>query len=182
MKTGTRMRGAFAVLIVGVLAACASMLPNAWEIPLSQLQSTLARRLPLENRYLGLFDVRLENPRLTIAGSRLGLALDTSIKPAMLPNAWRGNFALSGVPRLDMDKRAVLLSQVQVDRLAVDGLPTAYAGQLTSLGNALAQRFASAVPIYTFSTPEFQVAGTRLLPTNIKTGNNGLVVSFEPVR
>lgn len=170
------------VLPVLALGACAGLLPMSYEIPLGQLQSALASRLPLESRYLGLFDVRLENPRLTLSGSRLGVALDTSIKPTLLPNTWRGNFALSGVPRLDMQKSAVMLGQIQVDRLSVDGMPPAFGDQLSKLGNALAQRFASDLPVYSFKPSDLQIAGARFQPTNIKTSGNGLVVSFEPTR
>lgn len=137
--------------------------------------------MPLENRYLGLFDVRLENPRLSLAGGRLGLNLDAGVKP-IFGNTFRGGLALSGVPRLDLDKNAVLLGQVQLDRLAVDGMPANMGDQLTRLGNALAQRFASDVPIYSFNPSQFELAGMRFQPTNINTSAQGLVISFAPVR
>jgi hypothetical protein len=171
------------LLALALLAACSTMpgLPLL-ELSLAQLQDALSRRLPLNSRYLEFFDVRLANPRLGLRDGRLAITLDAAIKPAMMPSGWNGSFGVSGVPRIDLAKRAVLLSQVKVDSLNVNGLPPAYSQQLGKLGSSLAERFVTDLPIYTFGANDFQFAGLRFQPANINTTANGLVITFEPAR
>ncbi|WP_151448464.1 DUF1439 domain-containing protein [Lacisediminimonas profundi] len=166
-----------------VLAGCSTLLgPRTVELSLAQLQEALGRRLPLDSRYLELFDVRLDNPRLTLQEGRLGIALDAAVKPRMMQTGWSGRLALSGVPRIDLGKRAVMLGQVKVDNLTINGLSPAYSQQLVGLGNALAARLVTDLPLYTFGASDFQYAATSFQPTNINTAAKGLVITFEPVR
>lgn len=165
-----------------LLAGCSTLLgPRTLELSLAQLQQGLRGRLPLTGRYLDFFDVKLDNPRLSLAGGRLGIGLDAAVRPTMMQYALAGNFAVSGVPRIDLDQRAILLGQVKVDNLAVNGLNTVFNQQLGRLGNLLAERFVTDVPLYRFQTTDFQLGGARFQPTNINTVANGLVITFQPM-
>ncbi|WP_304791525.1 DUF1439 domain-containing protein [Lacisediminimonas sp.] len=142
----------------------------------------MAQRLPINQRYLELFDVLLDHPRLSVQGERLAMTLDAAIKPLKSQNAWDGSFSLSGVPRLDQARQSLVLSQVRVDKLTINGLPSVLTNQIGRLGGALAEQFIADLPLYIFGPAEYLVLGTRMQATNINTAPNGLVITFEPVR
>ena len=165
------------------LGACSTLLgPRTLNLTVPELQAALASRLPLDSRYLGLFDVRLNNPRLSLQDGRVRIALDAGVRPIISQSSWDGSFAVSGIPRIDIDKRALVLGQIRVDSLNVNGLSPNYSNQLGRLGTALAELFISELPIYTFAASDFSVAGMRLLPTRLDPRPDGLAVTFEPAR
>jgi hypothetical protein len=171
------------LVAVILLCGCSTLIgPRSVELPLAQLQERLAQRLPINKRYLDLFDVRLDHPRLNVQGGRLAVTLDAAIQPLKSQNGWAGSFALSGLPRLDQTRQSLVLSQVRVDNLTINGLPSVLTNQLGRLGGALAEQFIADMPLYTFGPAEYSVLGTRMQATNINTAPNGLVITFEPVR
>ncbi len=166
-----------------LLCGCATSFgPRSLDISLAQLQQALERQLPIDRRVLELFDVRLDHPQLRLEGGRLGMTLDAAVKPMLASRSWDGRFSLSGVPRLDLAQRAVVLSEVRVDDLTVNGLPSIYGKQIGRLGSVLIEQLMPELPLYRFGPADFQYLGTRFQPTNINTGPNGLVITFEPVR
>lgn len=174
-------------LVVAMLAlsACASLLgPRDLELPLSTLQSSLERRFPFNNRYLGLFDIQLRAPRLGLqtGSNRVITSFDAAIAPAWLKRSWQGNFALSGELAIDPVKNAVILTDPRVESLNIGGLDATYAKQLQKISGIIAEELFRGMPLYTFAPDEFLYGGTSFLPTKINTRSNGLVVTFEPVK
>lgn len=176
------IRAGLVALVTILLSACATFGPRDVNISLAQLQEALGRQLPINQRVLEFFDVRLAHPRLRLEGGRLGMTLDAAIKPVMSARSWDGNFSLSGVPRIDPVRRAVVLSEVRIEELTVNGLPPAYSRQIGRLGSVLVEQFIPDLPLYRFGPSDFQHLGTQFQATNINTGPNGLVITFEPVR
>ena len=183
MNITSRISLALALCMALLLGACSTLLgPRTLHLSVADLQTALANRLPLDNRYLGLFDVRLTNPQLSLQDGRLRIALDAGVRPLLAQNSWNGSFAVSGVPRIDAGKRSLMLGQIRVDNLNVNGLAPAYSSQLGRLGSALAELFITDLPIYTFKATDFSYAGMQFMPSALNTASNGLVITFEPTR
>lgn len=173
------------VMVLVILAACASLLgPRDMELPLSTLQSSLEKRFPFNNRYLGLFDIQLSAPRLGLqtGSNRIVTSFDAAIAPAWLKRSWQGNFALSGELAIDPVKNAVILTEPRVEKLTIAGFDDRYAKQLQKISGIIAEELFRGMPLYTFQPNEFRYGGTSFLPTKINTRGNGLVVTFEPVK
>lgn len=180
-----KLRSIIALLALLVLTSCASLLgPREVELPLWQIQEALNRKFPFNNRYLELFDIQVNNPRITLQPdtNRVVTTLDASVAPPFLKQAWRGSFTLSGMLAIDPARRAVVLADPRMENFALDGLDAAYSRQVTRIGVLLAEQLLKDMPLYEFSDREFRHAGVNFLPTKINARPGGLVVTFEPAR
>lgn len=172
-------------IAVTILGACASLLgPRNVAVPLSTLQASLDKRFPFNNRYLELFDIQVQSPRLSLqpGTNRLVGNFDASIAPMWLKRSWQGSFALSGTLGLDASRNAVVLEDPRVETLNIQGIDPAYSRQVTRIAGLLAEQVFKDMPLYTFDPSDFRYAGASFFPTKINTSGNGLVVTFEPVR
>lgn len=168
-----------------MLGACATLLgPREVGIPVERLQQALAGRFPFNNRYLELLDISVTNPRLTLQPetNRILTTTDVAVAPPFLNRSWMGNLAVSGALRFDPARNALVLAEPRVETFDVQGLDPLYANQIRRVGSLLAEQMLANVPLYTFSPDQLRHAGTRFNPTSITTRQNGLVVTFEPVR
>ncbi|MGH8810007.1 MAG: DUF1439 domain-containing protein [Noviherbaspirillum sp.] len=176
----------FALFVLAlVLSSCATLLgPRDVEIPLAKLQESIAGRFPFNNRYLELLDVRVTNPRVALQPdtNRILTSMDASIAPPFVNKSWNGNMAVSGQPRFDPSRGALVLAEPRVETFNVSGLDPLYANKITLVGGLLAEQLLKDMPLYTFRPEELRVAGTNLNPTKITTRQNGLVVTFEPAK
>jgi hypothetical protein len=168
-----------------LLTSCATIIgPQTREISLAQLQESISKRFPFNNRYLQLLDFRVTNPRVSLQpeGNRLLTSMDISIAPPFLKQSWTGNFAVSGQPQVDMAQNAVILAEPRVESLTVNGLDPLYSNQITRIGGFLAEQMLQNLPLYTFRPEELRYAGVSFNPSRITTSQNSVVVTFEPVK
>ncbi|RZA33406.1 MAG: DUF1439 domain-containing protein [Lysobacteraceae bacterium] len=170
--------------IGGLLAGCASLSgPRKVEIPLHKLQTGLERRFPLDHPLMGLFNVRLQRPVLSIApeSDRVALALDAAISPPFARDAWRGSLAFSGRLYVDPGRPAVMMAEPRVERLTIGANPEAER-QLTRVANSLIDTVVRDTPVYSFDMADLRYAGVQYVPTRIETTRSGLLVTLEPVK
>jgi hypothetical protein len=173
------------IAIALLLISCASLIGSRdVELPLARLQDAMSRKFPFDRRYLELFDVRVTNPRLALQpdGNRVLTTMDASIMPPFTRRAWQGSFTLSGTLQLDPARRAVILTEPRMERLAVDGVDSASNSQIARIAGLLAEQIVKDVSLYTFDANDFRYAGVNWLPTKITTKSNALVVTFEPAK
>lgn len=165
-----------------LLASCASLLgPREVDLPLSKLQASLDRRLPLDNRMLQLFDVRLTRPQLAVhEGDRVSLTVDATVAQSFLREPLAGSLAFSGRLYVDPARSGVFMAEPHIERFAVRGLDESVQRQLARAANGLMDRLVLDVPVYTFRMDELRYAGVQYVPTRIATTANGLRVSLEP--
>lgn len=180
-----RLRSLMLPVAALLLSSCAAMLgPQEMEIPLSKLQESIARRVPIDKHVAQFLDLRITNPQVSVVPGtdRILTSMDTSISPPLTSKSWSGNLAISGLLEIDQDRHAVVLAEPRVEKFTVNGLDTQYANQLTRIGNLVAEQLLENVPLYTFTPEQLTYAGTRFHATGIKTKANGIVVTFEPTR
>jgi hypothetical protein len=180
-----RLAAIIPIAVIALLTSCATMLgPRQVELPLWQLQDSLQRRLPFNNRYLELLDISVSNPRLALQPetNRLLTSMDAVIAPAFVQKSWRGSLTLSGTMRFDAGRNAIMMADPRVESFTADGLDPFHARLLGKIGSLLADHLLSNVPLYIFGPDELRYAGTRFIPTSINATQSGLVVTFEPVR
>lgn len=169
----------------GLLASCASVVgPRRVELSQARLQAGLARRFPLRNRMLELFDVRLTNPQLLIQPEtdRVVLALDVSVAPPFMRQSWNGSMALSGHLDLDPARNAVFLTNTHVDRFDIAGIDGGRTRDLERAADLLLSQFVHDMPVYTFRSEDLRYAGVQFVPTRLETAPGALFVTIEPVR
>jgi hypothetical protein len=177
-----------AVLILAIslfVGACAGLFgQRSVEVPLAQLQEQLADRFPFNSRYLEIFDIHLSDPKLSLQPetNRVVTTVSASVLPTFLKQPWSGTFTLSGRLAVDPERRALVLAEPRMENVNLAGLDNRYAKQVVRISSLLAEEALSNIPLYTFTEDKFRYAGTNFTPTEITTRNNGLVVTFEPVK
>jgi hypothetical protein len=173
------------VLIGAVLAACATLVgPRERELPLSRLQQGLEKRFPVDHQVLSVFNLKLTRPQLSLLPDtdRVALSLDADVAPPFTHRTWHGNIALSGHLVLDAAHNAVLITEVKLDRLAIDGIDASRQQQFADVANGLVGGVVRDTPIYTFRPEDLRFAGVQFTPTAIRTKADALVVTFAPAK
>ena len=123
----------------------------------SELQTMIAKRFPLSQRYAQIVTVRLSDPQLGLhaAANRAAITARVSIASPLLP-AGRidGTVALSSALRYDPASRALCLEQPQAERLALEGVNGSDAVRLQQIGGLVAQELLQGQVLRTFTAEE----------------------------
>jgi hypothetical protein len=167
-----------------VLASCASLVgPRKVELPLHKLQAGLERRFPLNHPLMGLFDIRLQRPQLSVQPEqdRVALALDASVSPPFARDTWSGSLAFSGRLYVDPGRPAVMMAEPRVDRVAIGASPETER-QLARVASSLIDTVVRDTPVYSFNPDDLRYAGVQYIPTRIETTRRGLLVTLEPTK
>jgi len=175
--------GALASAATGLLASCASIIgPRRVELTQARLQAGLARRFPLHNRLLDLFEVKLTQPQVEVMAQseRIGLTLDVSVSPPFLRQSWSGTMTLSGRLVLDAPRNAVFLTDARVDRFEVNGIDAGRSRELRHAADLLVSQLVRDMAVYTFHPEDLRYAGVQFVPTRLETVPGALVVTLEP--
>jgi hypothetical protein len=173
------------LLVCGLLASCAGLIgPRQIEVPLTKLQAGMDRRFPVNNRILELFDIQLSRPQLTIVpdSDRIALAMNASIAPPFIRQAWSGSMALSGRLFVDAARGAVFMGEPRVDHFTVDGADENRQRQFTRVANVLMDNVVRDIPVYTFRMEDLRYAGVQFVPTRITTTPSALLITVEPAK
>ncbi len=168
-----------------LLAGCASLTgPREVDVPLERLQRGLDQRFPLQQRALGVFELQLSRPQVTVLrdNDRLALEADVSVTSPLMRQPLLGSVGLSGRLLVDNVRNAVVLADAHIDRFAIGGSDERTQGQLAAAGNVVVERLVRDVPVYTFRPDELRYLGVQYIPTTIHTTPTGLRVRFEPAK
>lgn len=174
-----------APLLAGLLSGCAGLIgPRQIDLSQDRLQQSMERRFPLHQRALGVLDVELSHPQLTILdqNDRVSLSLDASVAPLLARQSWNGSMAISGRLTVDRARNAVYLSDAHVDRFVFDGLDEGRQHQVASVANLLSEKVVRDIPVYTFRPEDLRYAGVQFALTNIGTKPGALVATVEPAQ
>ncbi|TWI69881.1 uncharacterized protein DUF1439 [Pseudoduganella lurida] len=176
---------ALAVAAGALLGGCASLTgPREVAVPLERLQRGLEQKFPLQQRALGVFELQLARPQVTVLrdNDRLALAADVSITSPLLRQAVQGSVSLSGRLLVDNVRNAVVLGDAHIDRFTVGGADERLQGQLTAAANVVAEKLVRDMPVYHFRPDELRYLGVQYVPTTIRTTADGLAIRFEPAK
>lgn len=166
-----------------LLAACASLIgPREIDLPRERLQHNLDRKFPMRQRVLGVFEVELSHPQLTILAenNRVALNVDLNVTPLLARQAWRGNMTVSGRLNVDSVRNTIYLSEAHVDRFAMDNMDEGKQVQLASVANLLGDNVVKDIAVHTFDPKELRYAGVQFVLTGIGTRPGGLVANLRP--
>lgn len=173
------------LMLVSLLAACAGLIgPRQVELPQERLQASLERKFPMHQRVLGVFQVELSHPRLSILpeNDRVALAIDLGVAPLLARQSWHGSMLVSGRLRVDSANNAIYIADAHVDRFIVDNMDEGKQQQLASVANLLGDKVIRDVPVHTFKPEELRYAGVQFVLTGIDTRPGGLVARLQPAQ
>ncbi|CBJ52015.1 putative transmembrane lipoprotein [Ralstonia solanacearum PSI07] len=174
---------AAALALAAVLAAC---MPTGWTgdgytFSRGQLQDALARKFPFQRRYLGVFDVTLVNPQLTLdaARNRIAIQADARVESGLFRQPLIGPLAVSSGLHYDAPTRSIRLDQPSVDRFDLQNVPGGLGPQISALGSLMAGQLLADYAVYTFKPEQLKVAGIAVEPGTITVLPEGVHVQAK---
>ena len=123
----------------------------------AELQTEMAKRFPLQQRYAELFTVTLRDPQLGLdpANNRLGVtALLNIASPLLRPAGAEGLVSVSSALRYDAPALALRLSEPRTERLELQGVRGQDAVRLQRIGGTVMQELLRDYPLRIFKPEE----------------------------
>jgi hypothetical protein len=174
-----------AMVVVLLLAACASLDPRNVTLSAAEVQTLVERQFPRQERVMELLDVSLANPvvRLLPERNRLATTMDLLASERLSGRALRGSFAIDHSLRFEPSDATVRLANVKVEDVKMELAGTPLTGQAARLGARLAERALDDFVIYRVSDERRQ-AMARLGVNNadVAVTSRGIELQFREGR
>ena len=170
------------------LAGCGALPsgPRQVDISEAQLLERIASRFPVKQRYLGLFEVTLDQPRLRLLPEENRVGTEVSYLVGVpLPGSSdiKGKLELSYGLRYEPSDTTLRLTQARVERLDVDGLNAAQAAQVKKVGGLLTEDLLKEAVVHRLKKEDMEsLAGRGYRPGTIRVVPGGLRLTLDPVK
>lgn len=179
-------------ILIGAIAALAVLAGGTYyyfagrvyvyEFSQAQIKQKLSQKLPMTRRYLFIFEITLDNPRVQlIEGSdRVAAGLDVVLNLHVddHPVPLGGMVDVSGSVAYDPELGAFFLADPQIDRLKVQGVPEKYMDKVSSVVAKALGDYYRERPVYTLSQLDMKQAAARMVLREVKVQNKMLVVTL----
>ena len=148
----------------------------------AQLQQKLSAKLPLSRRYLFIFEVTLDHPRVSLVdgADRVAAGLDVilNIHVNDSPVPLGGTLDVSGGVSYDAEQGAFFLTAPVIEKLQVQGIPAQYTNKASQvLAKALGDYYRTH-PLYTLSPTRAKQAAARLVLKDVEVRDQTLIVTL----
>lgn len=178
-----------ACLLAGTLLAVAAtgcttlFAPRSIEVPQARIEQWVAARLPYSTRLADVFDVTVAVPRLRLLpeANRVAADVAVSLDEPLLRLAWRGSVTLAAGLRFEVADNSVRLTNVQVERLQLNGLPPALKSRVEQAGARLADALLRDRAVYTLRPQDVQaMQAYGQHPGELRVTASGLLITLVP--
>jgi hypothetical protein len=179
------MKYILALLVVLGAGATAFFLTQDQQVVIrlseDQLLKAVEKKLPFEKTYLVLFDVTLDNPRITLVdgSERVQAGLDVAVeirlgnKPPL-----RGSTDISGNVRYVPEEGEFYLVDPDIETLSIEGIPMAYTDKIDEVMTKALGAFFKTRPIYTLKESDTKQAAAKLVLKDVAVENSELVLTL----
>ena len=137
----------------------------------TQIQEKLAEKLPLTKKYLLIFEVTLDNPRVTLTNGSdrvtAGLDIILNIWINKNPTPLGGAIDASGGVKYVSERGDFFLTDPVIERLAIQGIPDKYTEQVNKILTKALNEYYETHPIYTLKPTDVKNAAARLILKNV---------------
>lgn len=176
-----RFKNILTGMLVVIIIGCSTLGHRTVSISEDEIQTRLAEKLSLPITLLKVFDVQLSNPlvKLDAASNRLYTKMDAELKNP-LGKSIKGQAQISGLPRFDAATLSIVLSEVKIESLYLQGLDSKYNELFTALTKQLGNAVLQEIPLYTLKADDLKRGNSHYLPTEFKVVNNKLQVTLVP--
>jgi hypothetical protein len=179
------LRRLAAMVVVLLLAACASLDPRNVTLSAAEVQTLVERQFPRKERVMELLDVSLANPlvRLVPERNRMATSMDLHASERFSGRALRGSIALDHGLRFEPSDATVRLANVKVEEMKLELAGTPLSGQAARLGALLAERVLDDFVIYRVSDERRQsMARLGVNNADVAVTARGIEVRFKDTR
>ncbi|RQP25636.1 DUF1439 domain-containing protein [Piscinibacter terrae] len=183
-------RRSLALLLAGAvslfLAACASVMgPKVITFSEADLAHALESHGPYQKRLLEVLDVRVNKPSVHVMPevNRLSSDLELVTTERVSGKTYAGSISVDYALRYDEPSQSIRLTQVHVNRLQINNLPSPEKTGLNRLGALVAEQLLNDVAIYRFKPGDLKNAeGYGYKPGAVTVTSRGVEVTLSPIR
>jgi len=188
MKPFLAQRGlAFAMLATLLMVVgCASIDDGGRTMTFSEAEigRLLAERGPMQRRLLEVLDVRVDNPRVRLLpfSNRLSTELAVATTERLSGKTYRGRMSVDYGLRYDDLAKAIRMTQVKVNDLHIDDLPSPKESGISRLGTLIAEQLLEDAVLYRFKPSDLKTAeGRGVKPGDISVTSKGVQITLAPL-
>ena len=168
-----------------LFAGCAS-LPGPRTLVFSEadLSRLLEQQGPLQRRLIDVLDVRVQRPtvRLLPDSDRVASEFEVSLTERVSGKTYTGRLAIDYGLRYDDALQAIRLTQVHVERLEIDRLPSPQQTGLARLGTLIAENLLDDAVLYRLRPEDLKSAeGHGYRPGSIAVTARGVELTLVPI-
>lgn len=185
--TRRRVAAVAGLLLVPIgVAGCLPLFgPRTVEVPQARLQELIERRFPLKRRVLDAIELTVDAPRLTLQpeANRIGVELALSAAgDGVAGPLLGGTLLVSQGLRFEAGDNTVRLTDVRVERFAIDGLPGSWQRRLDRLGKPLARALLEDQVLYALRPKDIAgLEGRGVRPADLRVTSSGLAITLLPI-
>lgn len=147
-----------------------------------QIHQKLAEKLPLQKTYLYLFELTLENPRVDLLedSGRIAAGLDVRvrIKGGAEDRVLHGTVDASGKLRYAAAEGQFYLSDPEIEKLSVAGLPEKRTAQIRSVVETALSEYYADHPVYRLQSDDIKQTAVKVVLKDVSVDGDDLVVTM----
>ncbi len=183
MKTIFRMIAV--ALVTLILSSCATLAPpppREFKLSEAQLQDLVGKHFATAQTYLGLLDIKLTTPRVTLQpeSNRVLTALDVALDAPLIGRPLKGAVSISGRLRFDHPSNTILLEEPRADSFKVDGVPAVYADKVNLIGGWLTEQVLKGFTVYKLKPEDLRFDNVNYAPAEFRVKPGELAISLVP--
>jgi len=155
---------------------------KTYTIAQDQLQATVAKRFPYQQKLADVLDLKILSPRLALLPdtNRIGTELDLNLRERIGGRTYTGSMALDYGLRFERADNSVRMTGVRVSSVKLHNLPEPFNEAITRHMPRLAEQLLNDYPLHTFSEQDMMlVSGLGFEPGEIKVTPQGLRVTLD---
>ncbi len=147
-----------------------------------ELQTMIAKRFPVAERYAEIFMVGLRDPQLGLDAGTNRAALTATLtieSPLLATSPVQGVVSMSSALRYDAATRTLRLDQPKAERLELQGVEGHDAERLQKVGAVVAQELLQGQVLRSFTADELTVGRKTYEIGDITVQDNGIKVQLK---
>lgn len=184
--TPSRARRRYSVLLLGALivSGCAGLLgPRTVVVSDAELSRRLAARFPIERRWLEIFDLQLNNPRVSSDAKtgRLRVEVDLRLGQRLTGRSLEARLLLFAKPRYEASDHSIRITDVSIDAVRIDGDAESMLGRGAAWPLRLIAQALDDSTIHQLNADQLtKIERQGMVLRKIEVGTFGLQLNFEP--
>ena len=179
------MRKVLIVLVVFVLAACATLGGDRTvNVTGDQIAQKLNEKLALPISLLKVFDVSLSNSVVTFdkTTGRMITTMDSKLSSDLFDKSLAGKLGISGKLRFDAATSTVVLDEPKVENFNIAGAGGKYNDLLNAMAKTVGGEMLNGLTLYTVKPEDLKFGGTSYSPKDMVVTDKGLQLTLTPAK
>ena len=157
---------------------------KTYTIAQDQLQATIGKRFPYQQKLADVLDLKIMSPRLALLPdmNRIGTELDLNLLERIGGRSYTGTMMLDYGLRFERADNSVRMTGVRVSSVRLNDVPEPFNGAISRHMPRMAEQLLNNYALHTFSEQDMSlVSGLGFETGEIKVTPKGLRVTLDPM-